>query len=238
MSEANSNTNAEPPRQPDLFPLPQAQESLPPARTGGRVEAARHSPFAAHFPGNRPTSNDQTGVRLSVGTLHSVIQLSTWPTGVQAWESALANALGQPAPQRTGDTQATELGLALRVGPEELLLISDDAMQPPSTDAVNKLREFVRPDIGSVLDLSHARCRIRIEGEHCVDALSKLFALGFREHAFPTGKIQLSSHHHVPCALHRRGSTEFDAYVFTTYVREMLETFADAALEYGPGVNE
>lgn len=228
MSEANSNINAEQPRQPDLFPLPQA----------GEGKGVRHSPFAGHIPANRPTSTGQSGVNLTVGTLHSVIQLSTWPTGVQAWESALAHPLGEPAPQKTGDTQAAKLGLVLRVGPEELLLISDDATQPQSAATVNKLREFVRLDIGSVLDLSHARCRIRIEGEHCVDALSKLFALDFREHAFPTGKVQLSSHHHVPCALHRRGSTEFDAYVFTTYALEMLESMADAALEYGVAVNE
>ena len=233
MSDANSNANAEQPRQPDLFPLPQTQESFPPARTGGKVEGARHSPFAEHIPVIRPTSTCQTGIHLTVGTLHSVIQLSTWPTGVQAWESVLANALGQPAPQKTGDTQATKFGLALRTGPEELLLISNDATQPPSTDAVNKLRESVRPDIGSVLDLSHARCRLRVEGERCVDTLSKLFALDFREDVFPIGRVLLSSHHHVPCALHRRGRTDFDVYVFTTYAREMLETIADAALEFG-----
>ena len=224
-----SETNAVQPDLPGLFPLPPAAA----AAAASRAEDACHSPFAGHLPANRPTSTGQTGAQLTVGTLHSVIQLATWPTGVQAWESVLAHALGQPAPQKTGDIQATKLGLALRVGPEELLLISDDATQPPSAETVNKLRESVRPDIGSVLELSHARCRIRIEGERCVDALSKLFALDFREQAFAIGKLKLSSHHHVPCPLHRTGTATFDAYVFTTYAREILETTADAALEYG-----
>ena len=228
MSEAN----AVQPDLPGLFPLP------PATATADRGEGLCRSPFEGHIPANRPTSTGHIGVRLTVSTLHSVIQLATWPTGVQAWQSTLASALGQPVPQKTGDTQLTKLGLALRVGPEELMLVSDDATQPPSHESVAKLRGFVRPDIGSVLDLSHARCRIRIEGERCVDTLSKLLALDFREDAFPVGRVLLSSHHHVPCALHRKGSTGFDAYVFTTYAREMLETIADAALEYGLAVNE
>ena len=242
MSETNSNINANanaaPPQQLELLPLPPAGEegsdSLPlPLAGEGRGEGVRHSPFAGHLPANRPTSTGQTNVHLTVGTLHSVIQLSTWPTGVDAWLAALTSALAAPVPQKTGDTQATSLDLAMRTGPEELLLVSDDTTQPPSHETVAALRQHVTTGIGSVLDLSHARCRIRIEGERCVDTLSKLYAMDFREDAFPVGKLKLSSHHHVPCVLHRKGSTEFDAYVFTTYAREMLESFADSALEYG-----
>jgi heterotetrameric sarcosine oxidase gamma subunit len=120
----------------------------------------------------------------------------------------------------------------MRVGPEELLVVSDDS-SPPSHERVAALRRQLPANIGSVLDLSHARCRIRIEGEHAVDMLGKLYALDFREHAFPVGRVQLTGHHHVPCALHRTGPASFDAYVFTTYARDQLETFADAALEYG-----
>ena len=258
MSEAdpNANANAEKPVQADLFPLPPTEGEgagslpLPPTEAEGagslplplagegRGEGARHSPFADHIPANRPTSTGQTGVHLKVSTIQSVIQLSTWPTGVDAWLAALTSALEVPVPQKTGDTQATSLGLAMRTGPEELMIVTDDAAQPPAHETVTRLRGFIDADIGSVLDLSHARCRVHIEGERCVDTLSKLFALDFREDAFPVGRVLLSSHHHVPCALHRRGSTGFDAYVFTTYAREMLETMADAALEYGLAVSE
>ena len=206
--------------------------------TEGPGDAATRSPFAGHIPTERPTRTGEIGVRLTVGTLHSVIQLATWPTGVSAWESAMQSALGSAPSSKTGDVLDTKLGLVMRTGPEELMLVSNDGAHGNSTDTVAKLREAVRADIGSVLDLSHARCRIRIEGEHCVNTLSKLFALDFRGDAFPVGKLKLSSHHHVPCALHRLGSTGFDAYLFTTYARELLETFADAALEYGLAVDE
>ena len=240
MSDANAN--APQPQQLELLPLPSTGEgrgeglALTPSPTGGRQgwgQTKGTSPFAGHIPADLPTNTGQTAVHLSVGTLHSVIQLSTWPTGVDAWLSALFTALAAPVPQETGDTQATSLGLAMRTGPEELMLVTDDVTQPPSHETVTKLRGFIGADIGSVLDLSHARCRIRIEGERCVDTLSKLFALDFRQDAFPVGRLLLSSHHHVPCALHRTGSAGFDAYVFTTYAREMLEAIADAALEFG-----
>ena len=227
------------------LPLPPAGEGggegMPPSPSGGGQgwgQPPRHSPFEGHIPTDRPTHAGHAGVRLIVGTLHSVIQLSTWPTGEQAWLAALSSALEAPVPPKTGDTLHTKLGLAMRVGPEELLLVSDNATQPPSHKTVTALRQHVTADIGSVLDLSHARCRIHIEGKRCVDTLSKLFALDFRDDAFPVSSVLLSSHHHVPCALHRRGSTGFDAYVFTTYARELLEAMADAALEYGVAVNE
>lgn len=214
-------------------PLALAQAATPTRVPTGRGKGEGHSPFVGHLPADRQASDGPTGVHLKASTLHSVVQLSTWPTGVDAWQAALAYAIAAPLPQKTGDTQATSQGLAMRIGPEELMLVSDDAAQPPSHETVAALRQHVNANLGSVLDLSHARCRIRIEGERCEDTLSKLFALDFREIAFPAGKVKLSSHHHVPCALYRTGTAAFDAYVFTTYAREMLETFADAALEYG-----
>lgn len=218
--------------------LPSASEegSHPPPVTPMQSAAGideSHSPFAGHLPANRPTSGGKTGVHLAVNTIRSVIQLSTWPTGVEAWLAAMAHVIAAPLPQKTGDTQTTSLGLAMRIGPEELMLVSDDPAQPPSHETVAALRQHVTANIGSVLDLSHARCRIHIEGERCVDTLSKLFALDFRDSAFPIGRVLLSSHHHVPCTLRRTGTGAFDAYVFTTYAREMLETMVDAALEYG-----
>jgi heterotetrameric sarcosine oxidase gamma subunit len=161
-----------------------------------------------------------------------VIQVATWPTGTEAWLAALTSALGEGLPPRVGDTQRMPAGLVMRVGPEEIMIVSEETA-PASAETVAALRQQLRPDICSVLDLSHARCRIRIEGEHCVDTLAKLFALDFRDDAFPIDRVQLTSHHHVPCALHRTGATAFDAYVFTTFAREQLETFADAALEFG-----
>ena len=48
----------------------------------------------------------------------------------------------------------------------------------------------------------------------------------------------MSGHHHLPCSLHRRGETEFDLYVFTTYAHDQLGSLLDAALEYGVNLEQ
>ena len=103
----------------------------------------------------------------------------------------------------------------------------------PGPSRLLELRQHVPADIGSVTDLGHARCRIRIEGPRCRDTLSKLFAIDLRDAAWPVGELRLTGHHHVPSLLHRLGAQSFDVYVFSTYAFDQLATVLDAAREYG-----
>ncbi|MBC7707311.1 MAG: hypothetical protein H7274_25630 [Rhodoferax sp.] len=191
--------------------------------------AVRHrSPFEGHQPGDRPARDGQIGVRLSAGTIFSVTQVATWPSGTDALVRALGAALGLEVPARTGDVVHLHRAILVRSGPEEFMLLCEQ-----QADRVTELRKTILADIGSVTDLSHARCHIRIEGDKCRDTLSKLFALDFREPAFPLDQIRLTGHHHVPSMLHRRERDDFDIYVFSTYAHDQLSTLVDAALEYG-----
>ena len=186
------------------------------------------SPFEGHAPFEKPSRDGALGVVLRVGTLASVVQISTWHAGIDGLLAALQAATAAAPPEAAGHTAQTVAGLLMRTGPQEFLLVSDQAQHQVAT-----LRRHVSPDIGSVTDLSHARCRIQIEGERCLDTLGKLFALDFRAPAFPLGQCRMTGHHHVPCLLHRLEASQFDVYVFTTYAFDQLATVIDAALEYG-----
>lgn len=190
--------------------------------------ARRRSPFTSHTAHPRPGPGGRTGVHLLATMLPGVTQVSTWISGIAGLEAALQRVLGCAPPTRTGQLLASRLGKVLRTGPEEFLFLSDDGER---TDAA--LRQEVTPDVGAVLDLTHARSRIRISGERCLDTLAKLYALDMRADAFPVGEARLSGHHHVPCLLHRIEPTCFDLIVFTTYALDQLEAIEDAALEYG-----
>jgi sarcosine oxidase subunit gamma len=108
------------------------------------------------------------------------------------------------------------------------LLVGDDY-----SDRTTLLRATVGADTGSVTDLSHARCRIHIEGPQCRTVLNKLFALDLRESALAKGDIAMTGTHHVPSTLHRLDVDAFDLYVFSTYAHDQLATVLDAAQEYG-----
>lgn len=187
------------------------------------------SPFVGLSNGDHPTAAGTIGVRLSAQHCASVTLLGTWVGNGVALQDAVTQAVGGAAPARTGATHASALGLLMRIGPEEFLLVDETAVP----HRVAALRQQVTPEIGSVTDLSHARCRIRVEGDQCLNTLAKLFALDLREATFPIDEIRLSGHHHVPCLLHRRGAQSFDLYVFSTYAQDQLETLRDAALEFG-----
>ncbi len=194
---------------------------------------APRSPFHGHVPFERRARAGGVGVRLQAGTLRSVTQIHTWPAGIDALGSALSQTLGAAVPVRTQTLVSVPHGVLMRTGPEEFLLVSDSA-----TPLWPTLRQAIAADIGSVTDLSHARCRIRIGGTDSRAMLSKLFALDLREPAFPVGELRLTGHHHVPCLLLRQGVDDFEMLVFSTYAHDQLGTLVDAALEYGVALEE
>ncbi|MEI7514272.1 MAG: hypothetical protein WCK81_02700 [Betaproteobacteria bacterium] len=201
------------------------------------ADSAFHSPFAEHSAGEHPSRDGQIQVRVHAHTLPSVTLISTWSSGTAALCAALAQAFGAtdmfPLPPATGQTAPCPLGLLLRTGPTEFMLI-----RATVADTLGALRGHVSAEVGTVLDLSHARCRVQMEGPMAVATLSKLFALDFRATAFAVGSLQLSGHHHVPCSLHRLGEDRFDLYLLSTYAHGQLELLMDAALEYGVALTQ
>jgi sarcosine oxidase subunit gamma len=189
------------------------------------------SPFEGHATGNRPNAAGQIGVQLTAGMLPSFTLISTWISGMPGLLDALTAVFGDTVPQRIGKSARTEFGLLVRTGPEEFVLVGDDA-----TDRTAMLRATVGPNTGAVTDLSHARCRIHIEGPQCRAVLNKLFALDLREGSFTVGDVAMTGTHHVPSMLHRLDADVFDLYVFSTYAYDQLATVLDAAQEYGVGL--
>ena len=189
------------------------------------------SPFEGHVAGTQASATGHIGVRLRAETLPGVLLMATWPAAIPDLERALASGLdllAKAPPARTGQVIELAQGLLMRTGPYEFMLVSRSG----ATTAAD-LRTHVPADVGSVTDLGHARCRIRIEGDHGQATLAKLFALDLREARFPVGELRLTDHHHVPCMVHRRGTDRFDLYVFTTYAHDQLVRVLDAAQEFG-----
>ena len=207
-------------------------DSTTPASSSLAAAAAFSSPFAEHAAHEHPTRDGLVQVRLQAERLASVTLISTWMGGTQALCAALGKVLAAtdlfPLPAATGQTAQCPLGLLLRTGPHEFMLIGSGA-----ADVAAALKAHITPDIGAVLDLSHARCRVHIEGPQAVAALGKLFALDFRDASFGVGQLKLSGHHHVPCSLQRLGADSFHLYLLSTYAHGQLESLWDAALEYG-----
>lgn len=210
---------------------PKGTHTVVETRSNAPVHGPRapvRSPFDGHTTGKRPNAAGQIGVQLTAGMLPSFTLISTWISGLPGLLDALTAVFGDTVPQRIGKTTRTEFGLLARSGAHEFLLVGDD-----STDRCKLLRTTVGADTGSVTDLSHARCRIRIEGAQCRTLLHKLLALDLHDSALLVGDIAITGTHPVPSTLHRLDTDAFDLYVLNSCAHEQLATVLHAAQEYG-----
>ena len=184
------------------------------------------APWGTKLAQRRPNREGLVQVQLRASTLPRLTQLSTWIGGWPALEARLSPLM--PVPALAGQTARLGEDWIARTGPEELWLVGprDSALCSQATSALT-------PDIGHALDLSHARCRLSVQGAVTVPALQKLFALDFREAAFGVNEVRLTGAHHLPAVLHRTASDAFDLYVHTTYAHDQVESVFDAALEWG-----
>ena len=185
---------------------------------------------------SQPTRSGQLQVHLRVQKLSNLTQISTWSSSIGALSSALHRALDCAPPLHTGHLVQCALGTLMRSGPFEFFLVGDADHSP--SDRVALLRQHINAEMGSVLDLSHARVRVSVHGDKAVEALSKLYALDFRPAAFAANSFVLTGHHHIPCLLHRLEAQHFHAYYFTTYARGQIDLLRDAALEFGVDVTQ
>ena len=186
------------------------------------------SPFTGHHAESQANRQGQIQVHVNAHVLPRVTLISTWLRGEAKLAEALTQALQVSIPQATGKTVQCALGLLMRTGPQEWILIGSTDL-----DAQATLRSYIHSEVGSITDLSHARCRIHVSGTKVTEALGKLFALDFRSAAFAQNDVALTGHHHVPCTIHRWGEQYFDLYVFSTYAFGQLESLIDASREFG-----
>lgn len=190
------------------------------------LNAARVGPFDAGLARHQPNRQGLVQVHMRAGRLTHVTQIGTWIGGWDALAAHLAHVM--PVPPATGRSAWQGNDWIARSGPEEMLVVTVSGSPLPQ-----RIAEAVPPDLGHSLDLSHARCRLRMHGAGVVASLQKLFALDFREPAFGVGEVRQSGSHHLPALLHRVAADAFDLYLNTTYARDQAESVFDAAHEFG-----
>lgn len=86
----------------------------------------------------------------------------------------------------------------------------------------------------AVVDLSHARTVLRIQGQRSRDVLAKLCALDFHPRAFASGRCGLSSMAGVSTLIHKFDEAPtFDLFVQRSFAREFRDCARAAAAEFG-----
>ncbi|MCQ0092702.1 sarcosine oxidase subunit gamma [Roseovarius sp. M141] len=157
----------------------------------------------------------------------SLIQIAAWPGTLETVGRTVAQhlqAAGAPAPGRSTLAGST---LMMRIEPLKYWLLSQGAAPDlPHIDA----------DQGAVLDLSHARCWLRLGGPKAETLLNHYLPLDLRDAAFAEAVVAASAMHHVSVTLWRSGA-DFNLLLPRSFAATLGELLSESAQQYGLSVD-
>jgi heterotetrameric sarcosine oxidase gamma subunit len=130
---------------------------------------------------------------LSTRRFETLLQFHAWPDRFATMARDLAAACGASAPSAGHAVEGGGCAL-LRVHPQRIWLASEQVVAAPS----------LAPEIGAVLDLSHARTIIHAANHIAVPVLSRFVAIDLRPDRFANDDIAVTPLHRVSVVLWRR----------------------------------
>lgn len=85
----------------------------------------------------------------------------------------------------------------------------------------------------AIIDQSHGRVCLAVEGLAVEDVLSKLFAINFDISAFSIGKGIATAHHVIFALIYRETETRFLLFPHRSFARDFMKALIKAGTEYG-----
>ena len=120
--------------------------------------------------------------------------------------------------------QATSDGEVHAAGPGQWFVIGDAPLAPPLALFDGR---------ATLIDQSHGRVRIRLEGEAVTAMLAKGVAIDLHDHAFPVGRSVITLSGHVSVHLTRRAPDAFELMVLRSYALSLWKSLIEMGLEFG-----
>lgn len=173
--------------------------------------------FGASFPAG-------PAVSLSETPLASLFQIAGWAD----FEAAVTPGLSELGFGDAGDfrqCRTVEDRQLYRISPDRLLIASQSALVLP--DALKNTASL------AVLDLSHARTCITVEGAEAEDVMARLAPIDFRAPAMPQGAFVQTGIHHVGVLIIRPSALRFDILTPVTWARSIWEIVCLNAAPFG-----
>jgi len=176
-------------------------------------------------------------------------QIAAWPDRIATVGKIAARAAGVVAAPGPGRAVEAAESAAINSAPATAAKMATSAESAKSTQPESPPPALLRieplkwwligaplaPDIGpqqgAVLDLSHARTRLRIAGPRAAEFLNRHLPLDLRAAAFPEGAVASSQLHHVGVTLwrSRRG---YELFIPRGYALSVWEVLLQTAAQF------
>lgn len=183
-------------------------------------------------------ADGHTGVCLSERPAGGRVSLRGDP-GDRAFMTAVGQALDMVLPTDPNTGAVADRATALWLGPDEWLLTT-------RADAASAVAEGLRDALAglaaAVVDVSDAATVIGLSGPRAADVLAKGCALDLHPTVFGPGRVAQTLVAQADVILHRveggpAGEPAFDIHVRRSFAEYLWQWLADAAMEYGVGVD-
>ena len=177
-----------------------------------------------HRAAGRFGAGERPAVSLSEVRELSLFQLAAWPETCRTIGETAAGVLGTSSPPGPGQAMTGKKGALLRIEPLKWWLIAEGtaAMDPPA----------IPPDEGNVLDLSHSRTWLKVDGDKADMLLNHFLPIDLRSDAFPAGSVASTAFHHVGVTLWR-GADGFNLLLPRSFAASLWQMLQESALQYG-----
>jgi len=152
----------------------------------------------------------------------TLVQLAGWRDFAEVSASALVS-LGFDG---LGDYRTVRMAadaLCFRIAPDKLLFLHQD--REVLFSSFKKLDPARTP----IIDLSHARWIVEVEGRVAEALLARLAAIDFSLSVFPEGTFMQTGIHHVGVLIHRISVEKFQIFVPVSWVGSLWELIRDTA---------
>lgn len=166
-----------------------------------------------------PLAEGTSASGLSLRSCGLLLQYHGWLETYAELAARIAAQCGAVAAPAPGKALHGPGGSLLRIHPQRLWLLSErsDAAGGPA----------VEPQLGAVLDLSHARAIIRV-ADDTAELLSRFIAIDLRSHRFSIDDVAITPLHRVSVVLWRRPNG-IDILVPRSFARSIWDLLSEAA---------
>lgn len=167
------------------------------------------------------------GVAISEHSIENLVQIAGWGD----FKAAVSSGLKQLGFNDVGGYRTSQ-GIddirLFRTAPDRILIMGQPIGGFSGSLTDNNLL--------AVLDLSHSRTRIVIEGAEVEQVLARLAPIDFRAAAMPIDSFVQTGIHHIGVLIHRTSEIRFEILVPVTWARSVWELICLNATPFGYNV--
>lgn len=191
-----------------------------------------HHPLAGHLPLGRHGAAGPDPVRISTPA-RDIVQVAARKGQADALKAAIRSAfgldLGEPGHAASGGGVT-----ALPIQPDAWMLVSE----PRGEGALAAVVTQAVGASGSVVDQTHGRCVIAIDGARAPEVLGRLARIDVHPAVFTPGRIAVAPLAEMFCVLSHGPAQRYEMIVFSTFADSFLHSVITAATTTGYEVGQ